>query len=84
MTTLEGDDVTVAKCKEQPEKQKMGIWIFCDERVMVVVKGGGGGGEFSLFSHVSALEGGSPPKFPQPQPTRKNSLDRTDKAIQYK
>ena len=23
ITTLEGDDVTVAKCKEQPEKQKM-------------------------------------------------------------
>ena len=31
MTTLEGDDVTVAKCKAQPENEKYSIEIFCDE-----------------------------------------------------
>ena len=34
ITTLEGDDVTVAKCKEQPEKQRMGIWNHGESRYM--------------------------------------------------
>ena len=28
MTTLEGDDVTVAKCKEQPENQRWAFELF--------------------------------------------------------
>lgn len=32
ITTLEGDDVTVAKCKEQPEKHRMRIWNYDESR----------------------------------------------------